>query len=305
LKSSVFLFVAVVGVIPAGVHADSARTDLRRARSSFVQGRFAETVRILRAILYPRPRLVRDDDIVAARELLGVSHFLARDFGASRDEFERLLLEHRPSHRLDPLVHPPDVIDMFDKLRDELTEKRVAAETRLAEEAKRRAEAERLRREEEAKRLRERREYLIARVETRSKFVNLLPFGAGQFQNGETGKGAALLVSQVLMLGANIASYVAIEALRGSDGRFAAGDVTRAKGLQTIQLSSVAVFGSLVLYGVIDAFARFNPARTTFERLDKPPKGYRPPSRPSGAVTPWFGAGRDGAGAGLTIELPF
>lgn len=285
--------------------AESARDDLRRARKAFIQGQFAEAARALRGVLYPRPRLEREDDIVSARELLGVSHFLARDFTNSREEFERLLLENRPSHRLDPLVYPPDVIAMFDKLRDELAEKRAAAEVRLAEEAKRRAEIERRLREEEEKRRRARREFVVQRVETRSKFVNILPFGAGQFQNGETGKGAALLVGQVLSLGANIASYVAIEALRGSDGRFAAADVTRAKGLQVVQLSSVAVFGSLVLFGVIDAFVRFNPARTTFERLDKPPKGYRPPARTSGTLTPWIGAGRRGSGAGLTIELPF
>ena len=59
------------------------------------------------------------DERIAARELLGLSSYLAKDSDKARAAFTDLLLQ-APKHVLDPFSVAPPIIEFFEAIRKEL-----------------------------------------------------------------------------------------------------------------------------------------------------------------------------------------
>jgi tetratricopeptide (TPR) repeat protein len=183
--------------------------EFERGRNAFARGEYGRAVQLLRPLVYPDVRLETEGEIVQAHRMLGVASLFENDPESARREF-RKLLELRPDYRFDPLLDPKLVVDFFNLvLKDE--------EAELASiEAKRRQREEELRarqrREEERLRA---QQAVVLRYDHHSYAVNFIPFGAGQFQNGQRRKGWAFFGAETALAGASIAAFATNFALFG------------------------------------------------------------------------------------------
>lgn len=160
-----------------------------------------------------------DAQRIRLHEIAGLSSFHLGDTRGAQASFLSLL-KVNPDYLLDPFAVPPAAIKVFEQVRkdngDALNLVRQQISLRLEQEKRALAERERLAKEQE-ERLR-RQEILNGKVtertiEKRSMLVNFLPFGAGQFQQGRVGAGAAFAVSEGVLAVLSIVSFFAIEAL--------------------------------------------------------------------------------------------
>jgi hypothetical protein len=272
---------------------------LGRARQAYLNNDFASTVAIARDLLYPVVRLRTEDDVEAAHRLLALAHFLSRDYPSAEREFSTLLAL-RPDFALDAVIDPPQAITFLEQLRARELSRLEQIERRRREEAERAArEDERRRREEEDRRVREaeervRRSLKPVVIEKHSRWVCLVPLGAGQFQNGERGKGRALLSTQAVLGGTSLALWLALEA-RYDFGRTRVprSEVSSAQALQIVSLVTGGLFWADVAYGVIDALVRFRPEVV---------RGAPPPSPPRVELVPQV---LPQGGAGLWLRGSF
>ena len=160
-----------------------------------------------------------DGQRIKLHEIAALSSFNLGDTKAAAASFLSLL-KINPDYILDPFAVPPPAIRAFEQVRrdnaDQLNLVRQQIALRLDQEKRAAAERERLAKEQE-ERLRRQNLFngkVIERtVEKRSMVVNLLPFGAGQFQQGRVGAGAAFAVSEGVLAIMSIVSFFAIEAL--------------------------------------------------------------------------------------------
>lgn len=235
--------------------AESPAERFGEGRLEFEHKNFDNAVRLLRPLLYPTVTLDREDDIVLAREMLGLSLFYLGREAEAADEF-RLLLYLRPRHRLDPFLVPPPAVRLFDSVREEpsMREKLDQLE---------RERLERERREAEQKttppRTRLRRQVFEKTDVQHQRLLAFLPFGIGQFQNGHSVKGVLLLTGQGLAIATNVVSYLLMRVLADENGYYTTEEVPVARGLRVSLYTSLGVFAALWLYGAIDANWYFTP----------------------------------------------
>ncbi|MEK6608655.1 MAG: hypothetical protein AABZ30_13425 [Myxococcota bacterium] len=271
-----------MAVVPIALLAVSARAlaapgdVLDSARNHYQFGDYKTVIDKLEPLLAesePQKRLLRTDDVVEARRLLGLAYLFEKSRipeAEAKAEREFLaLLSERPDAELDPLVDPPPFVEFFTRLKARFREKLDAVRLQLDAQERGRAAAEESRRVELANlRLKvadlESSVYLVDSAE-RSRLVALVPFGAGQFQNGHTGKGIFFMTSEVV-LGAASVAFAATVRLRWADGTFAPGERDQAETLVGAQVLTGAAFVALALWGVIDANLSFEPARQSAPR---------------------------------------
>ena len=213
--------VAVVAVLLAGTPASRSRgraaaeapatpaVEFERGKNAFARAEYGRALELLRPLVYPEVRLETEGEIVQAHRMLGVASLFENDADGARREF-RKLLELRPDYRFDPLLDPPRVVDFFNLVvKDEESELAVI-------EAKRRRREEELlaRQKREAERLRA-QQALVLRYDHHSYAVNFIPFGAGQFQNGQRRKGWLFFGAEAALGGASVAAFATNFALFG------------------------------------------------------------------------------------------
>lgn len=216
--------------------------DLAMARDAFRTGSYEQSVPLLSYLLYPNARLSRIADLVEAHILLGVSHFELGSRAEARREFdEALFLDDSIS--LDPLLFSEEAIAFFDE------RKRV-----YLEQARRDDEARAL--AEERDRLRQAIENMIV-IERRPYYINFVPFGAGQFQNGHDGKGIAFFVSQAVLGGTSAGLWVWQVGKYGYNGTVPKDEVDTVRRLQQVQIATGLTCVALMVGGIIDSLISY------------------------------------------------
>jgi hypothetical protein len=274
---------------PGGAHADD--DPLRGARESFRRGEYQQVIGLVSPLLYPSARLSRVGDLVDAHLLLGVSHFElgARD-AAAREFEEALYLD--PELSLDTQVFSPGAVEFFERARAEL-DKRAAQE----EEVRRLAE--------ERDRYRRALENLVV-IERRSYYVNFVPFGAGQFQNGHTSKGVAFFVSEALLGGFSAGVFVYQWQRYGFRGSVPIQDLGREASLQRAQVITGGLCLAVMAWGIVDALIHFEPTRVGTPDPSLLPEDFVPPQPGANAATRFHVAptAHEG-GAGLLFSWGF
>jgi hypothetical protein len=257
--------------------------------------------------------------VVLAHRLLAVSYYLTGEVAAAETEFVALL-GYRPDARLDPLVDPPAAVAFFDRVRRQVEARLGAVREREREEERRRqAEEERRRREaEEARQV----AFVERTVVRRPYGLNFVPFGVGQFQNGQAGKGVALLVTESVLAISSIALWSVFQ-YRFPGGRVTPAHEEQANWLRWSHVGTGAAFFAVALCGMIDAMVNFRreevierelPGRPAAPRgaipgaaPQAPPAGPRssrwqtPGRRPRVGVSPAAGPGFLGASLGGTF----
>ncbi len=238
--------------------------DFSRARETFRRGEYREAIPLLKDLLYPNARLSSRSDLAEAHLLLGVSHFETGNKAEAEVEFEKAL-RYDVGLTLDPLLFSEGAVAFFEGIK--------AAYKKKAEQ-----EAEKLRLAEERDRYRKALENLYV-YEKRSYYVNFIPFGAGQFQNGDNGKGLFFSVSESLTCGASgvIFSYLILKyGLGGDVPPEEAGSVRR---WQQVQVAAGTVCLGLMTWGVVDSLMNYESTyRTTPDPSLLPPE-LRPPNK--------------------------
>jgi hypothetical protein len=258
------LFQAAPQAVPS-----PASDDLRRGKNSFDRGEYGRAIEILRPLLYPEIRLESEGQIVQAHRMLGVAELFQGHSDAAAQEFRRLL-QLRPDFRFDPLLDPPQVVDLFNGVQ-----RAHAAEVATLEERQREEAIARQRYREECEKLRAGPAIVEKRFGRNSFVVNFVPFGAGQFQNGHRRKGWAFLVAQTTLATVSVAAFSTNFALYGSrptrscQRDFGATpcpsayidhtDENRSRWLLRTQVASGAAFFVAVAWGIGDALYYFRP----------------------------------------------
>lgn len=242
------VLVAIVSILsilfgPRSAAATPA-ADLNEARTQFRSGNYQSTISLLSSVLYPKAQLTGKGQLAEAHLLLGVAYLETGNVKGADQEFEEALFLD-PTLKLDPLVFSTRAVDVFDHKKRQL-EDRFEVEERLRQEA---AERERL-------------QFIVANsrvIEQRSYYINFLPFGLGQFQNKDYGKGTALLVSQAVLGGTSFALW-GLQVFRyGFPGDVPLEDVNLVNTMQVAQITTGIGFYALYAYGVIDSLIHYQP----------------------------------------------
>ncbi len=245
-------------VVSVAAHAAPAASDpqgaLTRAKLAYERGEYAAAVELLGPLLYPQVKLTTEEAVLDAHKVLALSYLFQKKPGDAETEVTALLAL-RPQFELDPIVDPPQAVAFFNDIRqkqaarlDELR-RRQAAE----EEEKRRREIIRLA-EERAK---AQRIYVDRTVQIRSRTVAALPFGIGQFQNGNKKLGAFFLTSELVTGIVSASTFIAIEQIFGPGRKEK--DLGLSKSLTGAQIGFGVGFWLLAISGVIEAQVRFVP----------------------------------------------
>jgi hypothetical protein len=237
----------------------------RRAQESYEKGDYKAVIANLRPILYPTNRLSDSAKAVEAYKMLGVSYVFERERSKAEEAFYAILADD-PSHSLDPLIDPPAAVAVFEEVKQRNADRlrQVAERQRL--ERQRRTEAE-LRTPPQGLE----GDVVVREVERHFFWLNFVPFGAGQFQNGQLTKGFLLLGAQAVLGALSVGSAVALR-VAYPDSHPPSNELDTARGLNTTMVVSGALFWATVLYGIIDALVYYESTSVVYEERRGSPR---------------------------------
>jgi hypothetical protein len=259
------LAVALLALVPAPAHAGDLE-DFRAARSLYEAHDWTSAAAALESLVGGEtPRLGIPALVIEARKYLAATYvFLGREESA-RAQFERLLREE-PGYALDAAQFPREVVDLFEQVRVRLVEVRAAEAQRTA------LETENARLREENTRLQNELNQELSVEVARSQWLVQLPYGVGQFENGEEGLGAFFFVSEALLTAtlvttASLQPYYANQLtsaldLYGRDSPFIDQLATANQILEIVNWSSAGALLVLLAVGIAQANVAFHPTRT-------------------------------------------
>jgi len=279
----------LVSLVAARATADEFQ-DFSNAKNAYETGEYETAVTRFEELRTSQPK--NKGLVEELHKLLAVSYLFLGNKAKAEENFLELLSAD-PGFALDPLVFPIDVIDFFAEVKRLHAERLSAlAETRAAEEeAREEAEAEQRRLEFE--RLK-RNVYLGRETERRSMLVAVLPFGAGQFQNGHNVKGGLLLGGEILLTSAAVTTFILHARLRSDAAEPIATPSERERyenleaGYRIANTACVVALGTVMIAGIIDSLFYYRKEVVTWNRLEERdvPKVLRP--KPVAAVVAPF-----------------
>ena len=300
------LLAAALLALSGAALAQATGDDLAALRRDFEFGKYDQVLQSAQGLI-DGGAAFNSQALLELHQMAGLSAF---NLGQPKDAERHLsaVLRIDPDFVLDPFVYPPATIGFLERIRRELSpelegirqERRLeAARRRSAAEA---AERERIRAEEQRRSLEAlTRRTTIRTVERRQFFVNLVPFGTGQFQQGRMNLGIFLASAEGALAATSIVAYWAHEALlqdrlvtvpgvmlpggapytvkvRGIPQDRAA----EAQAWRLIKTISGIGFYGLYAYGVADAALRHKDELVTTETVTEPP----PPPPPAPPAQP-------------------
>ena len=256
---------------------------MNQARVTFEYGDYPQASKLLAALV----EAGRFDSLAMRAEayrLLGLALFYQGRKGEAYKAFlEYLYIE--PDAELDPFYVPPAAVSFFAQVKKE-AEPRLGPlreQKRAEQEAQKRiaaedAERRRLRElEAERKRLSEISPSIERRVIQHEFWVSFMPFGIGQFQNGDRKLGAFFATSMLISGAASAGSALLIEGLRDdTTGRFqnqgAGGTGYRnAQRLNVVKWVGAGLFYALWAASAIHAAVNYKPEEQLPDRLLQEP----------------------------------
>lgn len=248
--------------------------DFEKARSVYEGQDYARSAQLFETLAGGDvPQLTNRSLVLESKKYLGASYLFLGKLERAEQEFTRLL-RMDPAYLLDPLAFPEEVQRLFTQVKMQLD-----AERRAAEEERRREDQRRLRQQTERielERLRWEQLQELAQMETvreeRSRWLALVPFGAGQFQNGHASLGAVLAVTEGSLLALAVVTYALHESLRGQAPDEVADAQLAERAFRYTNQISFALFAILAVTGVIDAQVRFQATREYERKRPLPPE---------------------------------
>jgi hypothetical protein len=215
-----------------------------------------------------------------------VCSFELGDRAVAKREFEQALYLSAEL-TLEPLLFSADAVRFFD-------------DTKAALEERKRRNSEKRALAEERERLRKYRESLIV-YEVRPFYVNFVPFGAGQFQNGNRTKGLLFSTSQAIAFAASAGIWAYLAGQYGYNGRVPPEDASNVRLLQQVEIGAGVTFWALYSWSVLDSLLHYKPRAQVqgddsllpedLRDLDnpKPPGSRKPPKTKAPSPRSWLG----------------
>jgi tetratricopeptide (TPR) repeat protein len=270
------LFAIVLGLWPRGVSANDF-DQFQNARVAYDSLNYELAADLFRGLLANASPNDSRPLVLESRKYLGAALLFMKHSDEADQQFE-LLLQADPSYVLDPLTFPEEVNRRFDAARKRLEHARAeAARAKAAAATNQQAVQDDVvvKRREKIQRLIELAG--VERVERqRSRWIAMMPFGIGQFQNQHESLGLVLAVSEGVLLGAAVTSYFLHESLRDEDPKGLSdesiADARLAEaGFRYSNRISLGLFAAVAIAGIVDAQVRFKPS-LTYERRRPLPK---------------------------------
>ncbi|MGO8994337.1 MAG: hypothetical protein ACLQVI_13505 [Polyangiaceae bacterium] len=292
-------------LLAGGVARADEQSELDKVRASYLAHQYDDAELRLRAMLDPMHGTLHDAAFITqARMYLAAVLLVKGKQKEASSLLEKLLLDD-PQYEPDPLSFPTEAIDLFIDTRTALRE-------RLNEEAERRARfeaAERARAEEKKKREAERvatLEKLAAQesvTTVHSRWAALVPFGAGQFQNGKAPLGWVFLATEaVCLVGMAVTVPLYLTDLQSRSDEYRAGNdaeaqeyINRAYNVFYANLAFAGTFAAASVIGVIEAQVNYVPSVVEVKHRAIPPV-----SSASWSLSPLVGPA---TGGGLTLGV--
>lgn len=299
LATGLGLALALTVAPPARADAES---DVDKGRNAYLARQYDEADARFRSMLDPSTGSVKDPALVSqARMLWGAVKVAQKKNGEASQLFEELITKD-PQFEPDPLSFPTEVLDVFSDTKHRIRERlavvarenaRLEAERRAREEADKKREAERVTRLEK-----------LASEEKvrikRDRYVAFIPFGAGQFQNGQTALGWTFLASEAALVavGTVVVPFYLSErkAMTDYDPAYQP-DATKqalihrdnALRLQIVNLAAYGLFAATAIGGIVEANLAYEAETVRVQKRDPKELGptvSAPPSGSGGGGTP-------------------
>jgi tetratricopeptide (TPR) repeat protein len=275
---------AALLIVPwcASARADELQ-EFELAKSRYDVGSYPEAADQFAKLLEPSsPRFLKDGNLRKQARPLYAASLVALGRNDEADEVFTTLLREDPFYQPAPGLFPQQVTDRFiavrARMRQELEElarksleekqrRELEREQARVAEAKRITELEKLAREEQV-------------VTTRSRWIAMLPLGAGQFQNGDNALGWFFAVSEVLTTPASIVSgaiatnYSTVRCDQPTeDSATVVCDKLESYFItaRTVNWVSFGTTATLAIAGIIEAQASFEDETTEVRTRDLPP----------------------------------
>jgi hypothetical protein len=271
--------------LPAAPARETPRESFDRGRTAFGRAEYKRAIDILKPLLYPEVVLESEGEVVQAHRMLGVAYLFESKAEDAKREFHKLL-ELRPDYRFDPLLDPQLVVDTFNQVV-----KQEEAEIAAIENRRREREKELAARRQRESRLRAVQPTLV--YERHSYLLNFVPFGAGQFQNGQRRKGWMFFGVEAGLAAISIGALVTNFALYGVQPHrkclmmpsgYPSGvpeacppdqidhsQEQTSQDLLHVQLISGGLFFAAAIWGVIDAVRHYQRDVLLFPQEAPPP----------------------------------
>lgn len=266
------LFALLIAVAPALAHAGDIE-DFQVARAAYEARDWSRAVAYFEGLVGgDTPRLRNQPLVLESRKYLAAAYLFVGRREAARDQFERLLAEE-PTYELDASQFPLEVVEVFDDVRRQMA-------------ADRERDLARVELERERDALRERARLLVEfasedvtiEVEN-SRWLALVPYGVGQFQNGDEGWGWFFLSTESVL---SLSGFVSLVVHTSVVDQISSADVLRresvlaeANGILTattiINWSSLGALAVVAITGVVQAELDFHPTRRYTQRRTVPP----------------------------------
>ena len=247
-------------LVAVALAAGPQSPELKRARDQLEYGAFAEAAATARAWIAAHPA-AEGDDAVEAHRILGFSELKLGHEPAAREAFHDLLVQD-PDYALDPFLVEPKMVEFFDAVKR-------ASDPELAPiRERRRIEREQARAAEEAARVPR-----VVRVREHLYLLNWMPFGAGQYQNGDRAKGTAIAAAEVTLAVVNLGAILFHNEIAEDRGRrcspsqtagcsrppYTDSDRRLLSRTDAVKYVAAGLFWAVYAYGVVDAHLHYVP----------------------------------------------
>jgi len=283
--------------------------EFEKGRAAYATKNYADADRRFRAMLDPETGVVRDPALVTEARMYWAASLFALDRKPEAAVLIEKLLLAMPEYEPDPLRFPQDFINFFIDTRTAIIDKinaAKAAAAKAAKEAHDKEVADRVRFEKRLALLESMASQEIA-IERHSRLFALLPFGAGQFQNGHSVLGWGFLGTEAgLFAAASITFPVYRIQLNNASDAFAQGQRTqadqwlsRATATRTANLVLWGAFAATAIAGVVQAELAFVPETTETRQRAIPTVTYLSPFFAPLIPQPELGARWSGGIAGI------
>ena len=304
---------ALAMLCASGARADDEGTEFGIAQTRYEQGKLEVAATLFRTLLDPKAPpctkssatggcSLRDPELIERSRAFYAASLIASagkdGLPIAREQILQIYLDN-PAYQPNPAMFPAEVIDEFTRVRGDHKEEIDAAAKRKADAASNKGDpAVNAAKDAYIKEL----EGIVSQetvVDRNSRWLAMLPFGVGQFQNGDTGWGIAFLSGEVLAGGVSIVTDVA--AAKAISDRAAADqhptsetgekidkDALSARRDTYVAINRVAFITWAVITagGIIHAQATFVPERASNRPRPLPLKAPKPTARPTASWAP-------------------
>jgi hypothetical protein len=209
LRLCALLFLVISFVSRAQVVADR---EVEIVKALFDAGKYSEAK--ARSLSTLATLTLSDTQKIALYQFAGIAAFNLGEVDNAKSSYLELL-RINPDFELDPFRFAPPALKLFETVRksnaselDRVRQLIISARERAALERQTKEAAEAKQRIQTAG-----SEVLVRTVYRNSLVLNFLPFGVGQFQQGRTGLGVTLAVSEGVLAFVSVLAFWAIEGL--------------------------------------------------------------------------------------------